>query len=305
MEHLTISNLQFMKMKFKIFLPFLITITSITAIRLIAQDDLEKLLDSQAGDEINYVYATFKNTHVLNGHSIETLKHRNLEFRISHRFGELSQGVYNFWGLDQANIHFSLDYGIYDWFNIGVGRGTYEKTFDGFVKFKIFRQTTGARQMPVSIAYLISIAVNSINEKALNDYFTNRLSFCHELMIARKLNDILSLQISPVIVHRNFVETAIDLNDLFALGLGGRIKLSKRISFNAEYFYVAKPSSVDYAFYNPLSMGFDIETGGHVFQLHLTNSLAMIEKGFIGETTGKWKNKGIHIGFNITRTFAL
>jgi len=291
-------------MKFKILIISLTALICFNSQELTAQDDLEKLLNDQAGDETNYVYATFKNSRVLNGQSIETLKSRNFEFRISHRFGEIDQGAYTLWGLDQANIHFSLEYGIFNWINVGIGRGTYEKTYDGFVKFRIIRQSAGARNMPVSLVYLSTIAINSLNEQALNDYFTNRLSYCHQLLIARKYNESISFQLSPTLIHRNFVETAIDINDLYAMGFGGRIKLSKRISFNAEYFHVVKPSSVDYAFYNPLSFGFDIETGGHVFQLHITNSLAMIEKGFIGETTGKWKDKGIHIGFNISRTFA-
>ncbi|MCX6256993.1 MAG: DUF5777 family beta-barrel protein [Bacteroidia bacterium] len=292
-------------MKINLYILAVAVVFSTVVIKANAQEDLEKLLNSNITQQPDYTFATFKNTRILNGHSIELLKHKNLEFRISHRFGTLDMGAYNLWGLDQANIHFSLDYGIFDWLNIGVGRGTYEKTFDGFVKFRLMRQSSGMINRPVSVVYISTIAINSLDDPELNHFYTNRLSYCNQILIGRKFNDYFSLQLSPTVVHRNYVATAISMNDLYALGIGGRIKLTKRISFNAEYYYVAKPAGFGTEIINPLSFGFDLETGGHVFQLHLTNSLAMIEKGFIGETTGRWKYKIIHFGFNINRTFAL
>jgi hypothetical protein len=276
-------------------------------ISLQAQDDLESLLDDAIEEPIQYASATFKNTRVLNGHSIENLRSNDLEFRISHRFGQLNTGAYELWGLDQANIHFSLEYGISDWLNVGIGRGTYQKTYDGFIKVKLLRQSSGKKKMPVSLSYVTTMSVNSLDQKEMNDYFTNRLAYVHALLIARKFSDRLSLQLSPHFVHRNFVETSLDHNDLVAMGLGGRFKLTSRVSLNVEYFYVVDPPNhfPSQEYYNPLSIGFDIETGGHVFQLHITNSLAMIEKGFIGETTSKWANGGIHFGFNISRVFTL
>ncbi len=272
-----------------------------------AQDDLESLLDDETTDEKSFVTATFKNTRVLNGHSIEMMKPNELEFRISHRFGELNSGAYELWGLDQAHIHLSFEYGINDRITVGVGRGTYQKTYDGFAKFKLLRQATGSWSSPVSVVYVTSIAINSLKDEVLQDYFSNRLAYAHGLLIARKFSSKLSLQLSPHLVHRNFVETSVDQNDLFAVGVGGRYKLTKRISVNAEYFYVVEPSwSVPSTeIINPLSIGLDIETGGHVFQLHITNSLAMIEKGFIGETRGDWLDGGIHFGFNVSRVFSL
>ena len=276
---------------------------------VVAQTDLMDLLNDDAAPETNFTTATFKSTRIMNGHSIERMKEGQLDFRISHRFGTINSGAYNFWGLDQSNVHFSLEYGIFNWVMVGVGRGTYEKTFDGFTKFSILRQSSGAKVMPVSVSFFSSVALKSLkaDNSALPDYFSSRLSYASQILIARKFNQSISLQLTPTYVHRNLVTTVLDPNDLWAVGAGGRIKLTKRVSVNAEYFYVLKPAA-DYMsqkVYNPLSVGFDLETGGHVFQLFFTNSLAMIEKGFIGETTGQWLKGDVHFGFNISRVFTL
>lgn len=273
-----------------------------------AQDDLMNLLDKSAPTPVNYTTATFKSTRIMNGHSIEKMAPGQLDFRISHRFGRLNSGAYELFGLDQANIRFGLEYGVNRWLMIGIGRGTYEKTFDGFTKFQLLRQSTGTRNMPVSVSFLTSAAVRSLKwpDDTRTNYFSSRLSYVSQLLIARKFSPSLSFQLSPSYVHRNLVSTELDPNDLFSLGAGGRIKLTKRISFNAEYYYLVNPTDyMGQKVYNPLSLGFDLETGGHVFQLIFTNSLAMIEKGFIGETTGRWGKADVHFGFNISRVFNL
>jgi hypothetical protein len=279
------------------------------SMQLTAQDvDLDAILEEATGSETEYVYATFKSTRIISGHSIERMTEGQLDFRISHRFGRLNGGAYEFWGLDQANIHFSLEYGITDWMMVGIGRGTYEKTYDGFLKFTLFRQSKGDKNMPVSISYLTTAAVNTLKWEGPGELdFWNRLSYVHQLLVARKFGERFSLELNPTYVHRNMVATELDPNDLWSVGMGGRFKLTKRLSINAEYYYVIPPLN-DYRSqktYNPLSIGVDIETGGHVFQIHLTNSLAMIEKGFIGETTGNWLDGDIHLGFNISRVFSL
>ena len=284
-----------------------ISLLMLILVSLKAQD-IDALLEEVTGSDTEYATATFKSTRIVSGHSIERMPEGQLDFRISHRFGKLNSGAYNLWGLDQANIRFSLEYGITDWVMVGVGRGTYEKTFDGFVKFSLLRQSKGTRNMPVSMSFLSSTALNSLRwdgEGELN--FWNRFSYVHQLLIARKINERISIEVNPTFVHRNLIATELDPNDLWSLGAGARVKLTRRISINVEYYYVIPPLN-DFrsqTTYNPLSVGFDIETGGHVFQLHLTNSLAMIEKAFIGETTGDWLNGGIHLGFNISRVFAL
>lgn len=280
----------------------------IIPILMYAQEDLLDLLNKDAKPEINFASATFKSTRIMNGHSIERMPPGQLDFRISHRFGRINSGAYEFFGLDQANIHFGLEYGIMNWLMVGIGRGTYEKTFDGFAKFTLLRQSTGARIMPVSVSFFTSVALKSIKwpDPQRTNYFTSRMSYVSQILIARKISQGFSFQVTPSYVHRNLVATELDPNDLLAIGAGGRMKLSKRISLNAEYYYLVNPKSyMSQQVYDPLSVGFDIETGGHVFQLIFTNSLAMIEKGFIGETTGSWGKGDIHFGFNISRVFTL
>jgi len=294
-------------MRLKILMLWVLTLSTAT---LFAQD-IDKLLEEATGNETEYASATFKSTRIINGHSIERMPEGQLDFRISHRFGQFNSGSYNLWGLDQANIHFSLEYGIKNWVMVGVGRGTYEKTFDSFIKFSILRQSKGKKNMPISLSYFTSLAINSLNASSMGIsgkvYFWDRASFVHQLLVARKFNERFSLEINPTYIHRNMTLTEMDPNDLWAIGSGARFKLTKRISLNAEYYYTI-PINTDYQSiktYNPLAVGIDIETGGHVFQIMLTNSLAMIEKGFIGETTSKWDNAGIHLGFNISRVFGL
>ena len=269
--------------------------------------DLDALLEKESKPLTTYATATFKSTRIVNGHSVERMKKKQLEFRVSHRFGELNTGSYNFWGLDQGTIHLALEYGLTDWLEIGIGRSTYEKTADAFAKFSILRQSTGEKNMPIQLSYLTSTEVIGLNTNAaMQQNFSSRMSFVNQILIARKFNESLSLQLTPTYIHRNLVPTELDRNDLFAVGIGGRYKITKRMAFNVEYFYVYRnnASSLPITYYNPLSIGIDIETGGHVFQIMLTNSTAMREGGFIGKTTGKWSDGGIHLGFNISRVFS-
>jgi len=275
---------------------------------IFAQDDLMNLLNKDAPKEINYTTATFKSTRIMNGHSIERMPEGQLDVRISHRFGTLNSGAYNFFGLDQSNIHLGLEYGITNWIMVGVGRSEFEKTYDGFAKFSILRQSTGLKEMPVSVSVVTSIALKTIKfpDQTRTNYFTSRLAYTAQVLVARKISEGFSLQLTPSYIHRNLVATELDPNDILALGAGARLKLTKRVSLNGEYFYIANPKTyMNPQIYNPLSLGFDIETGGHVFQLFFTNSLGMTEKQFIGATTGQWKKGDIHFGFNISRVFTL
>lgn len=275
---------------------------------VVLSQDIDELLEEAAGGNIQYASATFKSTRIINGHSIERMPEGQLDFRIAHRFGQLNSGAYNLWGLDQANTHFSFEYGIFDWLMVAVGRGTYEKAYDGFVKLSLLRQSKGDRIMPVSVSWFSSLALNSLRWTTPEKLdFWYRASYVHQLLIARKFSERFSFAVNPTYVHRNLVKTEQDPNDVLALGAGTRFKLTRRVSLNAEYYYVFSPKNdlPGRETFNSLSIGADIETGGHVFTLMLTNSLAMIEKGFVGETTGDWSNGGIHLGFNISRVFSL
>jgi len=268
------------------------------------EDDLLSLLDED--ETVNYVTASFKATRIINLHSLESMSAGELDIKIQHRFGFISGGAYELWGLDQSTIRIGADYGVTDCFMIGVGRSSYEKTYDGFMKLKVLRQSTGAKKMPITVALFTSMAIQTIkpSDPDRENYFSNKLYYAFQVMLGRKFSDAFSLQLSPSLVHRNLVATPEIANDVLAMGFGGRIKLSKRVSLNAEYIYVL-PDQLAPEFHNSFSIGFDIETGGHVFQLHFSNSTSMIEKGFIAETVGEWGKGDIHFGFNISRVFNL
>lgn len=275
---------------------------------LTAQTDLDSLLNANLEKPDIYAYATFKATRIISGHSIERMQKHDLDFRISHRFGNINGGAYELFGLDYSSSNFSLEYGINNWLMLGVGRATYEKTFSGFTKISLLRQRDGSQSFPISISYVGGIFCNSMkwDDTTRTNYFSSRLSYLHQALIARKLNGRISVQLSPMMIHRNLVEREDDNNDIFAAGFGGRIKLTTRTSLNVEYFYILDRKNVSSAENtNPLSIGFDIETGSHVFQIHVSNAPLITENAFIGNTTGKWGNGDLHIGFNITRVFTL
>lgn len=284
--------------------------------KVYAQNDLMKLIDdgNNAKKKKNYTTATFKTTRLINGQSIENVAAGVLDVRISHRFGMINQGSYELFGLDQASMRLGFDYGISNRLMIGIGRSTFQKQYDAFGKFKIIRQSSGGRgASPVSISAVSTVMLKTLkwDDPKRNNFYTSRLSFAHQLIIARKFSEGLSVQLMPSYVHYNLAATVKEPNDIFALGVGGRIKLSKRISFNAEYYHILPISLVAGENYrlsgtkNSLAVGFDIETGGHVFQLQFTNSTGMTEKTFITETTGDFFKGDIHFGFNLSRVFTI
>jgi hypothetical protein len=288
---------------------FLLALSFIFMIKIKAQDDdISKMLDSISPEEVQYAYGTFKATRIIDGHSIERMPNGQLDFRIAHRFGQINKGAYELFGLDQSTMFIGLEYGINNWLMVGLDRTTYEKTVNSFLKFSILRQCSGAKNMPVSLSYLASMNVNGLKwaNPDRKNYFSSRLTYVNQLLVARKFGEKISLQIAPTWIHKNLVPTAMDDNDIFAVGVAGRYKLTRRIAFNAEYYPVIRPVwniSAGSAT-NCLSLGFDIETGGHVFQLFVSNSIGMLEKTFIGETTGKWSKGDLHFGFNISRVFS-
>ncbi len=254
----------------------------------------------------NYTTATFKTTRVINMHSIENAAGGVLDFRISHRFGSVNTGLYDWFGLDVASMRMGFEYGINDRLMVGIGRSNVNKEADAFIKYKILRQSNGKKNMPITMSWFSSAVVRMAKWEDTNrkNYFSSRMYYCHQLLIARKFNESLSIQIAPTMVHRNLVKDSTIKNDVFAAGIGARYKITRRMSFNVEYVYLL-PGQVEDIYTNSLSVGVDIETGGHVFQLHFTNSKPMNEKGFITETTGNWEKGDIMFGFNVSRVFTL
>jgi hypothetical protein len=275
-----------------------------TATDLLAE--LEKETTGTSAAATKYATATFKTTRLINGHSSENVAKGVMDVKISHRFGTINKGGYELFGLDNATMRMGIDYGITKYLMVGIGRSTFEKTYDAFFKVKLLRQSTGKRNMPISLSYVPTIALKTLkNQNAeQTNYYSSRLYYTHQLIIARKFSDKLSLQLMPTFVHRNLVSLAKEPNDIFAIGIGGRQKLTRRLSLNAEYYYQLPQNKLSNTT-NSLSIGFDIETGGHVFQLHFTNSQGMSERSFISETTGKWEKGDILFGFNISRVFTI
>jgi len=266
-----------------------------------AQDDLMDLLDEDEEQEVKYIAAAFKATHIINGHSTKTKNKGELDFLIYHRFGPVSSGIQDFFGLDQANTRLGFEYGLTDRLDLGIGRSSYEKTYDGFVKWKFFRQKTGAERFPVSIVWLSSIAIptNNITEPLST---VDRMGFTHQLMISRKFNKKFTLQVMPGIAHLNTVPKTTDNNDIFYIGGAFRYKITRSLALTGEYYYRFNPIE-SVRTYDVIGIGVDIETGGHVFQLHFTNSKSTIEKGFITDTRDNFWDGDIRFGFNISRTF--
>ena len=268
------------------------------------EDNLLKGLEEKSQKE--YVYNAFKSSRVIMAQSMEMLRPGVLDFRILHRFGNINQGISEFFGLDDASIRLGLDYGISNNLSIGIGRSSYKKEVDGFLKWRVVQQSTGPGSFPLS---LIAVAGSTIltgpwTDPNRDNHFSSRVAYYGQAIIGRKFSESFTLQLIPTMLHRNLVETEADPNDLFAAGIGGRMKLTKRISLNLDYFYVINQNEAR-DLYNPLSIGFDIETGGHVFQLHFTNAVGMNERVFLTETTNSWAKGDIQFGFNISRSFQI
>ena len=272
-----------------------------TCVNIFAQNELESLLGPI--QEESFVINTFKSTRIVNNHSVEIFSPKQLDLRISHRFGRLNSGFYELFGLDQAKIRIGLEYGLMKNCMIGFGRSTFNKSYDGYLKYVLLKQRDGIKKNPISLVSLSSFSLNSLKKNQPNYPFSGRFSYANQLMIASKINSQLSLQLMPTLIHWNMVESNDDLNTIFVLGAGFRYLISKSISINSEYFYRAFHDATNY--YNSFSIGLDIETGGHVFQLHLTNSMGMDEASFMTRTLNSWSEGGIHFGFNISREFNL
>lgn len=271
-----------------------------------------------------YVSATFKGFRIINAQTNETAKKHNLHFNIAHRFGDIAAtgaGIHTFFGLDAAtDVRFSFDYGVTDRLQLGVGRSKgidpYNQLYDGNVKFRLLRQTAD-NKMPLSITLFGIAAITG--RKASTDStsdasFANtsqRMSYVTQVIIARKFSQSISLELVPSYLHRNYVAFD-DENDMFSLGIGGRVKLTKRFSIIADYFHNfsklrmdAKDADGKMVYYDPLSVGIEIETGGHVFTINFTNSTGILENLYLPFSRSNWLDGEFRFGFNISRNFVI
>jgi hypothetical protein len=267
---------------------------------------LEDLLDEtiQCEVENKKFTATSKSVQLINSHTTKPVAPEELIFLISHRFGYLNSGFSDLFGLDQATVRFGFEYGLNEKLSLGFGRSTYKRNYDFFGKYALLQQSTGRGSIPLNITLVASANISSARwpDDQRNYLFAHRMSYSAQFLLSRKFSNAFSLQLMPTYIHRNLVEKRSDQNDVLAIGAGGRMKVSKRAAFTFEYYQLL-PGETARQMVNPLSLGFDIETGGHVFQLFMTNASAIYEAGFVAETTDQWRDGNIRFGFNISRTF--
>ncbi|RXK58184.1 hypothetical protein ESA94_19305 [Lacibacter luteus] len=268
-------------------------------------EDLLKLVEKEKPKK-EYVKYAFKSPRVINGHSMEFLAPGTMDFRILHRFGQVNEGFKNFFGLDQASMRMGFDFGLYRNLMVGVGRSTFRKELDAFAKYAPIMQSTGTKNSPVTVALAAGITMHTEPwaDPSANNHFSSRLGYYYQVIVGRKFSEALSLQLTPTMVHTNLVPVSTQPNDVFAMGLGGRVKITNRIALTADYYYLFNGREKDFN-YNPLSVGIDIETGGHVFQLHFSNATGMNERAFITETYNTWGKGEIRFGFNLSRIFQI
>ncbi|MBI1770357.1 MAG: hypothetical protein HY015_08435 [Bacteroidetes bacterium] len=279
-----------------------------------AQDDLMKELEKGQKPEINYVGQTFKGTRIINGQSVESKGKGELEFIFAHRFDKINTGSYNAWGFDGfAVVRLGLEYGITDRLGVSIGRNfnTANKMVDAYVRYKVARQSTGAKSFPVTITAIGTVTYQAFpnaadataNSLALPST-ADRMAYVVEVPIARKFSSKFSAQVTPIFVHRNAVNKSFENNDDYAVAVAARYKISRSVSLVGEYCDRLNANSSS-PFYNSAGFGFDIETGGHVFQLIFTNSLGLNPNTIVTQTDGNINKGDIRFGFNITRTFQL
>ena len=272
----------------------------LTPVLLFSQDDLLSEINSEA--EEDFKSAAFKGLKIVNFESTKMVSKQELYFVVSHRFGSVETGLKDFFGLDQAVTRLNLIYGISDGINIGVSRSSFRKIYESSLKIRLLREKKGG--FPFTVVSSSNILINTSLDKEILPglEFKNRLGYTTQLLISKKFNTNFSLQLMPTFFHDNYVDVDEQDNSQYVIGFGGRHKLSKRWSINFDYGLHLNRAETS-PFNNPLSIGFDLETGGHVFQLHFTNAQPMNTNGFLGQGTGDWGNGDIFFGFNLSRIF--
>jgi Membrane bound beta barrel domain (DUF5777) len=260
---------------------------------------IDDLLGGDAKTEKVFAYNAFKSSRVIMGQSMEMLGAGVLDVRILHRFGTIQNGFTDLFGLDYASMRLGFDYGVSKNLTLGIGRSTLGKELDGFVKYRIIHQHTGAKAMPISVLY-----TGGITSRKTGSENTDRLAYYHQLIVGRKFSNAFSLQLSPTFLHQNWISSAYKSNDMVALGIGTRYKLNQRIAVVIDA-YPALYGATSGSNTMPLSIGVDLETGGHVFQMHFSNARGMSERAYIAETNQRWDKSQFQFGFNLSRVFTI
>lgn len=277
-----------------------------------SQDDLlAELNNSEESKKSEKVVATFKTSRIVNGHSIETVQRKSMDFRITHHFGDVAGdagGIHTLYGFDNASdIRIAFEFGLTDRLTLGVGRSKQSEMLDAYLKYRLLQQTTDDK-MPISVTLFTNGAI--VSQKATGteyDNFAHRTSYTYQALIARKFSSKLSLQLMPTLLHRNYLFNSKDENDLYSLGIGGRVKLTRSFALLVDYFYNFSTfrRDNDQTYFNPLGVGVEIETGGHVFHMFFTNNGPILENSFLANTTSSWRKGEYKFGFNISRTFGI
>ncbi|WP_213522881.1 DUF5777 family beta-barrel protein [Nonlabens sp.] len=264
-----------------------------------AQEDLLEGLDPEKDQE---VIATWKSLKVVNFETTKLVAPKEFQLIISHRFGSVENGIDDLFGMDNAVTRFQFAYGLTEWMHVEASRTGFNKTYQLATKFKLKKQQEEG--VPFSIALFTAIDANTELDKSIYPKleFIDRLGYTAQFIIARKISKRLSAQLSPTLFHQNFVAFDPQDNTQYAMGLGARYKLTNRWSLNADYGYHLNRADGS-PFVNPLSIGVDLETGGHVFQMHFTNAQPMLTNGFLSQATGDWTEGRFYFGFNLVRVF--
>lgn len=270
------------------------------------EDDIFSELDSITEESNHEVIAAFKSTRLMIGQSIERVRKDQLHFRISHVFQRIL-GVQNFFGLDNLNnMHLSFEYGLTDFIQVGLARENVDRTYSGTLKLSLFRQKSGKKSFPLSISYYLSVDIKSIDYTPVERdlYLEGRFDYVNQFLIGSKVSERVSLQLSPTWVHRNLTNSVAEPNEIYSVGAGGRYLFSRSMSVNLEYYYTLPTFDAHDVTNNMFTAGFDLETGGHVFQLYFTNATFLHPGKFALNQNGDFfGNRDIQFGFSMLRTF--
>ncbi len=274
---------------------------------LFAQDDLLKMLQDEAIPKKEPVIAMFKTNKLINIHTNETVRKRNLDVRISHLFGNMGKesggGIHNLYGIDQsADIRIGFHYGITDHLMVGVSRAKRNEDLEGLVKYKIVDQTTD-NAIPVSVSAFTNMTY-SVKESADFKNDTYRFVYCSQVILARKFSSRLSVVVMPTFTHRNFVG-ADDENNTWSLSGGFRFKFTPSASVIFDYSKTLGRENLVLPRYDVMGAGIEIETGGHVFTLMFSNASGILENDYLVNTFDAWDKGGYKLCFNISRMFKL